>query len=776
MPAPAFLKHLQKVASATADDRQVETSFADMVSVAVSNKAGPLLQGGRHIGFEIIKKNDENTHMLGVSVFRLGTSGKDDLVYAPAIFSQGKLTCTELLYRVGPKKFVPFKPDWCQFLMDLSSRAQGKPHAKADTNRTIMSNNWHMLSTPPNGTKLASASVAPADLAFVDEMLEVMSKKAGVSFLLRDFIVESGMRAVQVLDNTLAARPKFATAMSKIPQDDWLPAALIAKIANDHQAKVASDAAQAAKDNTPTLVMFTGAPDGDLLKSANVQLADADLARLYKQGYVLKEPLNTPVPEHRTVAYEGSVHDSFVSPGKPGKGKLLVTGGKLVDVIVGDHMATWELSPDGSSSFPNCAGGPCGAARHPRRVVCAIDEPAYYEGEQPLIMAPGIEEGLSEVGQSLKDIEAPGLFTLIDPCSGRITPPLWIAKTKKEDDGILTVWWGSYPHAQCNTFLFNPDLDTPLSHGVLGKEWRAQRLKFDKDNSSGDSPVSDAGGNGGTNVRTPGWAVRSLFPATAEEFTRHLSTESATVKKASMRHTGGVFELEMGGQTIVDLRHGMAVKLAALHVDPAEIEAMLDKAASTSGTSHFALDFSKAAGALQILDSPVWQTRFDSVHMKPMEMPQAFALRTYKTPVVQPPMRLGDTAPMIMGQPRGPMAPDSELHSVPEDLILNGAPEDIQRYAQDVGAPHVFDHAVLGSLARTYDSAALLSGFIPKLEDGVDYLGRSIFLFNWRPEDWRNLYGVDDLTEIGQKLRSVFDNMGDVVLDLLKKTRTAAAT
>jgi hypothetical protein len=771
--APTVIRKLQKIASATADDRQVETSFADMVSVAVANKAGPLLQNGRHIGFEIIKKNDENTHMLGVSVFRLGTSGKDDLVYAPAIFSQGKLTCTELLYRVGPKKFVPFKPDWCQFLMDMSSRAQGKPHDKMVTNQTLMANNWHMLSTPPSGAvKMAGTTITEA--AFVDEMLEAMSKRAYVAPVLRDFINQAGLPAVEILRNTIEVRPKLAQSLYELGTDTWMPPELLERLELEGRNKAAAAAEQAKRDATPTLWMFTGGPDAELLKSANVQLTESDLQTFFKQGYVLKEPLNTPVPEHKTVAYEGDFNNSFVSPGQPGKGKMLLAGGKLVDVVVGEALDIWGLQPD-NANFPHCPPTRDGA-RHPRRVAVALDSPAYYEGEQPLTMAPGIEDGLSNVGQSISDIETPGLFALLDPAKGRVSPPVWIAKAEKKD-GITTLWLSQYPESNCQTVLFNPDLDTPVSAGVLGGEWRAQRLKFEKV-TAGDTGVGTpcCSGSGGSNVRTPNWSMRKLYPATAEDFSRQLREENSTIKEATMRHTDGVFELDLGGKQIAETRHGMAAKLASLLLEPSIIEDMLDKTASTSANSRFVLNFSKSAGALQVLDSPVWQTRFDNIHMKPMESPQAFTLRTYKTPVFQPVQRLGDVLPMLSGGPARPAPPDRELHQVPEDLILNGAPEQIQAYAQGVGAPHVFDHAVLGSLARTYDSAALLAGFIPKLEDGVDYLGRSLFLFNWRPEDWRNLYGVDDLTEIGQKLRSVFDNMGDVVLDLLKKTRTASAT
>lgn len=773
--APTTRDTLLKIASASADNKQVETAFADMVSVAVANKAGPLLQNGRHIGFEIIKQNEDNTHMLGVSVFRLGNSSADDLVYAPAIFSNGKLVGTNLLYRVGPKKFTPFKPDWCQFLLDLSSRSAGRPILKTETAKLTPMTNWHMLSSPPGVLKSATkaASTRITDPAAVDEMMNLIMKKASVAPVLRDFMIQAGIGALQTLDNTCAARPKFASALAQLGEDTFMPPELVQRAQEGNVKRAAAEGAL----HMPTLLLTVGPPDRELCKRANVNMDEAMIGRLFKVGYSIDPVLDTPVPEHRTLAYEGTPAAQFMSPGPAGKARLLLAGGTTADVIVGNSLDAYDLfSRDDATSgcFPpsNCGSGGLNATR---RTAVALDKPATFEGHSPLYLIPSLEEGLDTVGCSLKDIEAPGLFSLVDPVNDSITRPVWVDSAKKGDDGVVELAVATYSGSDLRTLLFNPTLPQSETqrNGVLGPAWRAVRVVYNKVEAP-DTAQPAFVGHGGVSKRAPSWEMKELIPGSDSDL-RNFINELPNLKKASLVHENGLFDLTVGDTTCqAESRHGAAVKLACLQVAPSDIEQLLDSAV-TNRRAEFTLDFEKTAGMLQVIDQPRWQQRFDSVHNVQLEVPQAFALRTYKSPVMLPAPRIGDRLVPIGGQNHA-VEDSIKSHEVPTDLILNGSPEDIGAHAQSIGAPHVFDHAVLGSLARTYDSAKLLEGFIPKLEDGVDYLGRSIFLFYWRPEDWRNLYGKDDLMEIEQKLNSVFDNMGDVVLDLLKKTRTAAST
>ena len=66
-----FESRLEKSAAMTAtNDDDIEKAFADQASGFIENKLGALMKDDNRIGFEIVKKNDDNTRMVGVFAFK----------------------------------------------------------------------------------------------------------------------------------------------------------------------------------------------------------------------------------------------------------------------------------------------------------------------------------------------------------------------------------------------------------------------------------------------------------------------------------------------------------------------------------------------------------------------------------------------------------------------------------------------------------------------------------------------------------------------------------
>jgi len=63
----------------------------------------------------------------------------------------------------------------------------------------------------------------------------------------------------------------------------------------------------------------------------------------------------------------------------------------------------------------------------------------------------------------------------------------------------------------------------------------------------------------------------------------------------------------------------------------------------------------------------------------------------------------------------------------------------------------------------------MLDKYAPGLEKGLDLLGRSLFLFYWKPQDFEKAFGVDDMTNLENMILSNFKSLGDLVLKFLKK-------
>ena len=100
---PFISSDWRKQASMTAaNDLDIEKAFSDQASGFVENKVGDLMKDEYRIGFEIVKKNDSNTRMVGVFAFRVDK----DLIFAPVFFINGEIKDAKTQAAVLKVKFL----------------------------------------------------------------------------------------------------------------------------------------------------------------------------------------------------------------------------------------------------------------------------------------------------------------------------------------------------------------------------------------------------------------------------------------------------------------------------------------------------------------------------------------------------------------------------------------------------------------------------------------------------------------------------------------------
>ena len=113
--------------------------------------------------------------------------------------------------------------------------------------------------------------------------------------------------------------------------------------------------------------------------------------------------------------------------------------------------------------------------------------------------------------------------------------------------------------------------------------------------------------------------------------------------------------------------------------------------------------------------------------------------------------------------------PDEHNDSMQGALPID---EEARRLAQEAAAAgqrHVFDQAAIGGLAKVYDTASVVDSYIPDFMDTIDRLGRILFLFYWKHEDFNQRYGNDDMVQMEDQLRNVFKQLGELALHLKEK-------
>lgn len=94
----------------------------------------------------------------------------------------------------------------------------------------------------------------------------------------------------------------------------------------------------------------------------------------------------------------------------------------------------------------------------------------------------------------------------------------------------------------------------------------------------------------------------------------------------------------------------------------------------------------------------------------------------------------------------------------------------LAQQAAQSGQKQVFDHSAIGGLSKTYDSSAVIDTYLPDMMKAMDRLGRILFLFYWKNEEFVTRYGQQDVAEMEDTIRGVFKNFGDLILKLKQKT------
>ena len=86
--------------------------------------------------------------------------------------------------------------------------------------------------------------------------------------------------------------------------------------------------------------------------------------------------------------------------------------------------------------------------------------------------------------------------------------------------------------------------------------------------------------------------------------------------------------------------------------------------------------------------------------------------------------------------------------------------------ASAAGVKDVMDVAALKALALSGNPIMMVSDWIPDLMLGLDRLGRTLFMFYWHNDQFRETYGNDKMTELEDSLRNEFQNLGELILFL----------
>lgn len=142
----------KKAAATAVNEADTEKVFCDMAYGFVENKVGDLMKDDYRLGFEIVKKNDENTRMVGIFAFKVDK----ELLFAPVFFLNGEIK-GPMLYRCSTKTFIPATKEWASYLIDAADTKDGKGRERSALNESAPLVQMHKLTFRPSSMQKSSS-------------------------------------------------------------------------------------------------------------------------------------------------------------------------------------------------------------------------------------------------------------------------------------------------------------------------------------------------------------------------------------------------------------------------------------------------------------------------------------------------------------------------------------------------------------------------------------------------------------------------------------------
>lgn len=89
--------------------------------------------------------------------------------------------------------------------------------------------------------------------------------------------------------------------------------------------------------------------------------------------------------------------------------------------------------------------------------------------------------------------------------------------------------------------------------------------------------------------------------------------------------------------------------------------------------------------------------------------------------------------------------------------------------AKDYEMKEVFDVAALGALLKANNQNDIIDKYLYDIIKGMDRVGRILFLYYWHADKFQERYGLQNLADLEDAMRDVFERLGELVLDLKVK-------
>lgn len=726
-----------------AADDQIEGAFFQLAYQRLQDTLKNLIP--YLVGFEIVKKNEDNTKALGVFGFR---SNGGQILYVPAFFINGKVKNLDLLYSKNNEQFYPLNEDFAEMFIkeELLGLGDNSKENRSDIMRDATQGDYRQMSVPPRTGRYAIASVI-------------------------DYVKDSDNNTKKAFTELIEKDAEFCEAVLRFYPLDKVAEAIVPLEDGDKYRK-SSQAPKKLKLIQPT--------DKDEVK----KLTQSGKETLLTQGYVIVDA--RAVDEKSTF---GAVDylKKFTNPDESGfysyitkmgglrYGLLIVRPKQLQQDFATDDTLVVDLdSKDGTTYIKDHKG------------VFIKDQIRVQDYSAAHKMMVDVAEG--KPGYS-------NVYILINE-NLKATQPFRINANFKDASGIRRISVEPYSESSwCERDGKGGQWDKPGSvhdlprgnyyeHPKKAKEVMLVMTKRQSDRLEYKDCM----------IYVPsGYKLLKITPADHNRPVMPMYPENSPMisKKDKEESNKRKLEAEAEKERLVKGEPGYPGTLHGILKD----KNIFPMTVHTNGSEYFVdLDGAKKkyddpikakiAMVMELgLDEKAASDLLDSLvpgFTKKGHVKLAYTGDVHPQPFEEQPYvnEFGQNTTVGVGQENTLPTMDSytgnptrqDLGSMPEVKGID--PKYVTQAVQlaQNGQKEIFDTHTLSTLAKYVGVGDKISEYLPSMVESMDRLGRILFLLHWETDKFKEMYGRGDLPELVELVTSVFKNLGDLIIFLKRKS------
>jgi hypothetical protein len=728
-----------------AADDQIEGAFFQLAYQRLQDTLKNLIP--YLVGFEIVKKNEDNAKALGVFGFR---SKSGQILFVPAFFVNGKVKALDLLYSKNNEQFYPLNEDFAEMFIkeELMGLGENSKQTRSDIMRDAVQGDYRQMSVPPRTGRYAIASVI-------------------------DYVKDSDTKTKKAFTELIEKDAEFCESLLRFYPLEKVAEAIAIEDGDDYRK---SDKANKKID----LVKVVKPSDKEEVK----KLTQSDKETLLTQGYVI---IDDRAPSDKSSYGAVDYLKKFINPSESGfysyvtklgglrYGLLIVRPKQLQQDFATDDTLVVDLdSKDGTTYIKDHKGV---------FIKDQIKVDDYSAIHKMMVDAaegkPGYSNTYILINENLKATQPFRINANFKDASGirriSVEPYSEANWCERGDKGGKWDRPGSVHDLPRGNFYDHPKKMTEVMLVMTKKQ--GDRFEYK------DKMLYVPAGYKLLKI-TPADHNRSVMPLYPENSPQLSKKEKEDQDKRKRDAEDEKEKLLRGEPGYPGSLHGMLrdknIFPMSVHTNGSEYFVDVDGAKKKYD------DPIKAKIAMVVdlgLDEKVASSLLDSLipgFTKKGHIKMAYTGDIYPQPFEEQPYtnEFGQPTTIGVGQENTLPTMDSytgnptrqNLGTMPE--IKGIDPKVVNQAVQlaQNGQKEIFDTHMIGALAKYVSVGDKISEYLPSLVESTDRLGRILFLLHWETDKFKEMYGRGDLPELVELVTSVFKNLGDLIIFLKRKS------